>query len=77
MAEEIVWQINDLRKEIFSWLRTEPKAICKNCFSIIVWDKKVKDFINISWGDYSEEEPILYCVDCWGLMLPGPPCTIS
>ena len=76
-AEEIVWQINDLRREIFSWLRKEPKVICKNCFAIVIWDKKVKEFINVSWGDYSDDGPVIYCVDCWGLMLPGPQCNIS
>ena len=75
-AEESVWQINDLRREIFSWLRTEPRVICKNCFATVIWDKKVKEFVNISWGDYIEQ-PVIYCVDCWGLMLPGPPCIIS
>tara|TARA_B110000495_G_C22370909_1_gene241169 strand:- start:198 stop:371 length:174 start_codon:yes stop_codon:yes gene_type:complete len=48
-AEESVWQINDLRREIFSWLRTEPRVICKNCFATVIWDKKVKEFVNISW----------------------------
>lgn len=76
-AEEIVWQIKDLRKEIFSWLRKEPKVICKNCYAIVIWDKKVKEFINVSWGDYCKDGTVIYCVDCWGTMLPGPPCSIS
>ena len=76
-AEEIVWQINDLRKEIFSWLRKEPKFRCTNCYAVVIWDKKVKEFINVTGGDYSQYGPTIYCVDCWGTMLPGPPCSVS
>jgi hypothetical protein len=39
-AEKNVFQIDDLRNYIFSYLRSKPEKICVMCNDILVWDKK-------------------------------------
>ena len=45
MAESEVWLCDDLRKEIFSYLRKKPKLQCIHCYKVLIWDKKVNDYI--------------------------------
>ena len=40
-----VFEIDDLRKYIFSFLRKEPKLVCNDCNKVLIWDKKVNEFI--------------------------------
>ena len=35
---------DDLRREIWSYLRKEPKLVCMKCGDVCVWDKKVKKY---------------------------------
>ena len=39
MAETEVWECDDLRKEIFSYLRKTPKLHCIHCYKVLIWDK--------------------------------------
>ena len=34
---------DDLRREIFKYLRKKPKISCFECMKVLVWDKKVRD----------------------------------
>ena len=46
-AVDKVFEIDDLRRYIFTFLRKDPEKKCCNC--VLIWDKKkVKDFISIS-----------------------------
>ena len=50
-----VFEIEDLRRYIFSFLRKEPELLCKDCNKVLIWDKKVNDFIrydNINEGQF-------------------------
>jgi hypothetical protein len=58
-----VFEIDDLRKYILTFLRKEPKKKCTDCNCVLVWDKKVKDFISIG-----TEVPLFYVLPgyyCW------------
>ena len=41
MNEQYVWECDDLRREIFSYLRKEPQMSCVDCEKVLVWDKNV------------------------------------
>ena len=44
----LVFEIDDLRRYIFSYLRTKDQAtICKDCEKVLVWDKKIIDYVII------------------------------
>lgn len=75
MAEREVWECNDLRKEIFSYLRKTPKLHCIHCYKVLIWDKKVHDYIMISWIENSPTVPT--CVGCWYNNYNGPGCIIT
>ncbi len=77
MSEEIVFSCNDLRREIFSYLRIHPQKICNVCKDILVWDKRVKYYIETTWCITSPK--YCYCKECWSKSFTnyGPPCTIS
>ena len=61
---------NDLRSEIFSFLRKEPKLICDFCKSICIWDSKVKTYYEIPILPYLQEKmdsfnyKHIMCIDC-------------
>ena len=47
-AEEIVFEIEDLRRYIFEFLRTRKDAtMCELCDDALLWDKKIKDYVII------------------------------
>ena len=62
-----VFEIEDLRKYIFSFLRKEPKLMCKDCKKVLIWDKKVNNFI--SYDSINVEQFFFiqngnYCMNC-------------
>ena len=62
-----VFEIEDLRRYIFSFLRKEPELICKDCNKVLIWDKKVTDFIrynNINVGQFFFIKNGSYCMNC-------------
>lgn len=81
----IVMEIDDLRKEIFSYLRKFPQKKCIICDKVLVWDKKVNNFISyypkldvnyaISFGLITGD----YCTECWSSRGPfsNTFCTIN
>lgn len=63
--EAAVWECDDLRRYIFSFLRTKPTLICGQCNAVCVWDKEVRP--HIFFLDHH------LCVECWGR---NHPCRI-
>lgn len=76
-AEEVVFLCDDLRKEIFSYLRSYPQKTCNTCKDVLVWDKRVKYYIETTW--YLTAPKNCYCKECWVKSANnyGPPCIIS
>jgi len=61
-----VFEISDLRRYIFSFLRKEPKVKCSECNSVLVWDKKINDFICIKLEvPFFYIKPGNYCLNCY------------
>ena len=69
MSEGQVWECDDLKKYIFSFLRKTPRLICNCCNKVLIWDKKVCDFYGISEnGDsmFDNKYSCFYkCIPCW------------
>ena len=58
-----VWYNEDLRREIFSYLRKEPKVKCEICQAVCVWDKKI---IKLYHEDkYTNGDNIFKCYKCY------------
>lgn len=76
-AEISVFECNDLRNLIFSYLRKYPEKECFYCGDVLIWDRKrVKQFIQMSWVPEIPTEN--FCLDCWrNHSYMGPPCSIS
>ena len=45
---EVVFEIPELRKYIFSFLRSNPKVSCTSCQKTLVWDKPVEIYMDWS-----------------------------
>ena len=52
----------DLRREIWTFLRKEPKKKCFKCNCVLVWDKQIKKHYSIS--HYYGQENVFMCYDC-------------
>ena len=63
-SEQQVFWCDDLRRHILSFLRKKPKIICGGCGCVCVWDKKVKEHIQIFPFLHSSEKH--YCIECLG-----------
>ena len=75
MSEGQVWECDDLKKYIFSFLRKTPRLICNCCNKVLIWDRKVNDYIMITWSTYKNNVP--NCIDCWYNNYNGPGCVLS
>ena len=67
-----IFLIDDIRNYIFSFLRLHPKKICKICDDVLVWDKKIKNFIdvaNIPNCYFKVVEEGIYCLECYSKQL--------
>jgi tRNA(His) 5'-end guanylyltransferase len=61
---EYVFGNEDLRRYIFTFLRKKPKKICFDCKCVLVWDKKIKDYIE--YGNIGNSLiGNIYCYSCW------------
>ena len=66
-----VFENIDLREKIFSYLRKFPQKKCIICNKVLVWDKKVNDFISYNPKinfTYAISSGIIigdYCTHCW------------
>ena len=61
-SEQIVFYCDDLKRHILSFLRKIPKISCAWCNCVCVWDKKVKDYIQVY--PYFNSENKHYCMEC-------------
>ena len=64
-----VFENDDLRRYIFSFLRKKPKLVCKDCNKVLIWDRKVNEFIR--YENINEDLFYLshikngnYCMNC-------------
>ena len=55
----VVWEIEALRKEIFSYLRRKPYASCSFCHRPIFWNpgRKLCTYVRMHGGSYM-------CISC-------------
>lgn len=60
-----VFYIDDLRRYIFSYLRSKPKKSCQDCNTVLVWDKQVKYHIDAKENLYFGYKTASYCTDCY------------
>ena len=76
-AEEIVFEIEDLRRYIFEFLRTRKDAtMCELCDDALLWDKKIKDYVIIGKQFFNILPPGCYCWPCYSKNLNNS-CQIS
>lgn len=76
-AEEKVFEIEDLRRYIFEFLRSRKDAIiCKLCDNTLVWDKKIKDYVIVSKQLFNILPTGSYCWNCYSKNLNNT-CKIS
>ena len=60
-----IFEIDDIRRYIFSFLRKKPKLICSECNCVLIWDKKVKNYIVVDISpSYFFIEKGNYCNQC-------------
>ena len=59
-AEEIVFQIDDLRKYIFKFLRSKAHVSCRECKCVLEWNEGIKKVNYLEWGGF---KPI--CHNCF------------
>lgn len=60
-----VFEIDDLRAYIFSFLRSTPIKSCYDCNKVLVWDKKVNYYIDGEENLYFGYVNAPYCTDCY------------
>ena len=56
---ENVWGCEELRREIFSYLRKEAKIKCFECGEVCVWDKKTRTLY------YEYGVNTYFCMSCY------------
>ena len=61
---------NDLRREIFTFLRKKAKLNCRDCNRVLIWDRKpvcafysINDNSNLTIGNIKERYST--CDTCW------------
>ena len=62
-----VFENVDLKKYIFSFLRKKPYLICNDCNKVLIWNKKVNNYIsydNINIGQFIFINNGSYCMNC-------------
>ena len=49
-----IFQLTDIKKYIFKYLRKKPKIVCVTCRSICIWDKEIiEKFVTIPTNDFT------------------------
>lgn len=67
---------SDLLGLIFSFLRKYPKKACKRCNSVCVWDKKVRNYVELNYYPWNMIGDTL-CYECYQDIVVNPTCTIN
>ena len=62
-----IFLINDIRRNIFSYLGKEPKVICSLCNCVLIWDKKVQNYFIIKNKNFYLKliNDGNYCLPCY------------
>mgnify|MGYP003987149229 CR=1 FL=1 len=67
-----VFTCDDLRREIFSYLRKHPQRKCIKCNKVLIWDKKVNEYVVIQdeykyffTSSLPEIKSGYYCIMCY------------
>ena len=58
-----VFEINDLKNLIFSFLRKKPQQVCCTCKKVLIWDKEVNPYILIKANDCKSQ--FYECLNCY------------
>ena len=66
----------DLRRVIWSYLRKEPKIKCYTCNCVCVWDKKVRNYVELNYYPWNMIGDTL-CYECYQDIVVNPTCTIN
>ena len=70
MAEVAVFGNEDLRRNIFSYLRSKAEHQCEVCGAVCVWDVQlVKQYVSDGFETY--------CGKCYWNQNAGPGCVVS
>ena len=72
------FEIQDLRTYIFSFLRKEPQAICYVCDKVLIWDKKIIEYVHWNYppNGFFARKNVYYCVPCMKQSMPSVGCLI-
>lgn len=69
-AEAVVFGNEDLRRTIFSYLRSIPKHECNACGAVCVWDVRLlKQYVSDGFETH--------CAECYWHRNVGPRCVVS
>ena len=72
-TQRAVFENDDLRRYIMSFLRKTPQKICRVCQDVLVWDRQVKFHIQT----YRDKDSQALCTECFHKTYNGPGCTVS
>ena len=67
-SKKIFFSNTYLRNYLFNFLRKKPKVSCFFCKRVLVWDKKVYNYIKGPYPFFSYENNKkleTYCINCW------------
>lgn len=72
------FEIEDLRQYIFSFLRKEPQAICRVCNKVLIWDRKITEYVHWNYppSAFFARKNGHYCMSCMRLSMPSVGCLI-
>ena len=72
------FEIQDLRTYIFSFLRKEPQAICCVCDKVLIWDKKIIEYVHWNYpsNGFFARKNGYYCMPCMKQNMPSVGCLI-
>ena len=73
---DAVWECDDLRRYIFSYLRKDAKLKCCVCNKVCIWDKKVCDYIDVNYQPWNINGST-YCSKCYKNISISMNCLIS
>ena len=65
-AEETVFEIDDLRRYIFDYLRKRPHKCCQECHCVLEWDPGIKKVHYLEWATLKP-----HCFDCFRIIFFG------
>ena len=69
-AVNIVFDVEDLRRYIFGFLRSKARHRCDKCLEVCVWDRKtIKQYIH--------NNRYTWCTECYWKYFNNPGCILA